>query len=120
MSLACLISHIMKNVSHRLFRILHLWTEDVEQIGTVVGVMFFLLLFQSNITRVDLNRRHVPLLKAFSLLIVALFHFLHTILEPQLLKVAMQTMTNRMAFRPTDELDEEEENEGNENEPENK
>jgi hypothetical protein len=94
---------MMKSISHRLFRLLKLWTEDVEQIGTVVGVMFFLLLFQSNITRLDLNRRHVPLLKAFSLLIVALFHFLHTILEPQLLKVAMQTMTTRMAFDQTDE-----------------
>lgn len=93
----------MKNISHRLFRLLDLWTEDVEQIGTVVGVMFFLLLFQSNITRLDLNRRHVPLLKAFSLLIVALFHFLHTILEPQLLKVAMQTLTTRIAFNQTDE-----------------
>ncbi|CAF1112000.1 unnamed protein product [Rotaria sp. Silwood1] len=102
-SLACLISYLMKSISHRLFRVLHLWTEDVEQIGTVVGVMFFLLLFQSNITRLDLNRRHVPLLKAFSLLIVALFHFLHTILEPQLLKVAMQTMTTRMVFHQTDE-----------------
>jgi hypothetical protein len=97
----------MKSVSHRLFRLLHLWTEDVEQIGTVVGVMFFLLLFQSNITRLDLNRRHVPLLKAFSLLVVALFHFLHTILEPQLLKIAMQTMTTRMAFSQTDESQQE-------------
>ena len=88
----------MKNVSHRLFRFLEVWTEDVEQIGTLVGVMFFLLLFQSNITRLDLDRRHVPLLKAFSLLLIALLHFLHTILEPQLLKVAMQTMTTRMAF----------------------
>jgi hypothetical protein len=95
----------MKSISHHLFRLLQLWTEDVDQIGTVVGVMFFLLLFQSNITRLDLNRRHVPLLKAFSLLIVALFHFLHTILEPQLLKVAMQTMTTRMAFNQTDEND---------------
>jgi hypothetical protein len=51
----------------------------------------------------DLNRRHVPLLKAFSLIIVALFHFLHTILEPQLLKVAMQTMTTKMAFEEIDE-----------------
>ncbi len=106
----------MKSVSHRLFRLLDLWTEDVEQIGTVVGVMFFLLLFQSNITRLDLNRRHVPLLKAFSLLIVALFHFLHTILEPQLLKVAMQTMTTRMAFDQADENQpEEKEEEENEN-----
>jgi len=102
----------MKSISHRLFRLLHLWTEDVEQIGTVVGVMFFLLLFQSNITRLDLNRRHVPLLKAFSLLIVALFHFLHTILEPQLLKVAMQTMTTRMAFSQTDENQQEEKEKG--------
>ncbi len=117
-SLACLISHIMKTISHRLFRLLHLWTEDVEQIGTVVGVMFFLLLFQSNITRLDLNRRHVPLLKAFSLLIVALFHFLHTILEPQLLKIAMQTMTTRMAFNQTDEnqqQEQEQQPEDNEN-----
>ena len=102
-SLACLVSHLMKSLSHRLFRLLGLWTKDVEQIGTVVGVMFFLLLFQSNITRLELNRRHVPLLKAFSLLIVALFHFLHTILEPQLLKVAMQTMMNKMAFAQPDE-----------------
>ncbi|CAF0986426.1 unnamed protein product [Adineta ricciae] len=108
-SLACLVSHIMKSISHRLFRLLQLWTEDVEQIGTVVGVMFFLLLFQSNITRLELNRRHVPLLKAFSLLIVALFHFLHTILEPQLLKVAMQTMTTKMAFNQTNEPSQEEE-----------
>ena len=99
----------MKSISHRLFRLLQLWTEDVEQIGTVVGVMFFLLLFQSNITRLELNRRHVPLLKAFSLLIVALFHFLHTILEPQLLKVAMQTMTTKMAFNQTNEPSQEEE-----------
>ena len=91
----------MKNIAHRIFRWLHLWTDDVEQIGTLVGVMFFLLLFQSNITRMNLDRRHVPLIKAFSLLIVALFHFLHTILEPQLLKVAMQTMTTRMAFDQT-------------------
>jgi len=105
----------MKTISHRLFRLLHLWTEDVEQIGTVVGVMFFLLLFQSNITRLDLNRRHVPLLKAFSLLIVALFHFLHTILEPQLLKVAMQTMTTRMAFNQIDENQQQEQPEDNEN-----
>jgi hypothetical protein len=104
----------MKSISHRLFRLLHLWTEDVEQIGTVVGVMFFLLLFQSNITKLDLNRRHVPLLKAFSLLIVALFHFLHTILEPQLLKVAMQTMTTRMAFNQADENHQQQE-EDNEN-----
>jgi hypothetical protein len=68
-----------------------------------MGVMLFLLLFQLNLTRLDLNRRHIPLLKAFSLLIVALFHFLHTALEPQLLKVAMQTMTNNMAFQQMDE-----------------
>ncbi|CAF4704150.1 unnamed protein product [Rotaria sp. Silwood2] len=105
----------MKNISHRLFRLLHLWTEDVEQIGTVVGVMFFLLLFQSNITRLDLNRRHVPLLKAFSLLIVALFHFLHTILEPQLLKVAMQSMTTRMVFNQNDENQHEDEENKDEN-----
>lgn len=112
-SLACLVSHGIKIISHRLFHLLHLWTEDVEQIGTVIGVMFFLLLFQSSLTRLDLNRRHVPLLKAFSLLIVALFHFLHTILEPQLLKVAMQTMTTKMAF---DEINEnQEEIEDNEN-----
>ncbi len=90
-------------ISHRLFRLLHLWTEDVEQIGTVIGIMFFLLLFQSNLTRLDLNRRHIPLLKAFSLIIVALFHFLHSILEPQLLRVAMQTMTTTMAYEETDE-----------------
>ncbi|CAF0936144.1 unnamed protein product [Rotaria sordida] len=114
-SLACLISHLMKSISHRLFRLLHLWTEDVEQIGTVVGVMFFLLLFQSNITRLDLNRRHVPLLKAFSLLIVALFHFLHTILEPQLLKVAMQTMTTRMVFDQTDDNQQENKEENRNN-----
>jgi hypothetical protein len=103
MSLACLVSHGMKIISYYIFRRLHLWTEEVEQIGTVIGVMFFLLLFQSNLTRLDLNRRHVPLLKAFSLLIVALFHFLHTILEPQLLKVAMQTVTTNVAFQQTDE-----------------
>ena len=102
-SLACLVSYLTKGVAHRIFRWLNLWTDDVEQIGTVIGVMFFLLLFQSNITRMDLDRRHVPLIKAFSLLIVALFHFLHTILEPQLLKVAMQTMTMRMAFDQTDQ-----------------
>ncbi|CAF4485844.1 unnamed protein product [Rotaria sp. Silwood2] len=65
--------------------------------------MFFLLLFQSNLTRLDLDRRHVPLLKAFSILVIALFHFLHTILEPELLKVAMQTMTLKMAFDQTDD-----------------
>lgn len=97
----------MKVIAHRLFRLLHLWTEEVEQIGTVIGVMFFLLLFQSNLTRLDLHRRHVPLLKAFSLLIVALCHFLHTILEPQLLKVAMQTMTSRMAFNQLNEQQDE-------------
>ena len=102
-SLACLVSYGMKAMSHRLFRRLQLWTEDVEQIGTVIGVMFFLLLFQSNLSRLDLNRRHIALLKAFSLLVVALFHFLHTILEPQLLKVAMQTMTTRMAFNDLSE-----------------
>jgi hypothetical protein len=102
-SLACLVSYGMKNLSHRLFRFLHIWTDDVEQIGTVIGVMFFLLLFQSNLTRLDLNRRHIPLLKAFSLIIVALFHFLHTILEPQLLQVAMQTITTNIAFEQTDE-----------------
>ena len=116
MSLACLVSHAMKSISHRLFRLLHLWTEDVEQIGTAVGVMVFLLLFQSNITRIDLHRRHVPLLKAFSLLIVALFHFLHTILEPQLLKVAMQTMTTRMAFNQADDDDEAPTDQKNDNE----
>ena len=98
LSLTCVVSYLTKSVARRIFRWLNLWTDDVEQIGTVVGVMFFLLLFQSNITRMDLDRRHVPLIKAFSLLIVALFHFLHTILEPQLLRVAMQTMTMRMAF----------------------
>lgn len=104
-SLACLVSYLTKSIAHRIFRWLNLWTDDVEQIGTLVGVMFFLLLFQSNITRMDLDRRHVPLIKAFSLLVVALFHFLHTILEPQLLKVAMQTMTMRMAFDRTDQED---------------
>ena len=112
-SLACLVSYGMKGISHRLFRLLHLWTEEVEQIGTVIGVMFFLLLFQSNLTRLDLHRRHVPLLKAFSLLVVALFHFLHTILEPQLLKVAMQTMTTRMAFNQMNEQPNEDDEETN-------
>jgi len=93
----------MKYLSNRLFRLLHIWTEDVEQIGIVMGVMFFLLLFQSNLTRIDLNRRHVPLLKAFSLLIVVLFHFIHTVLESQLLKVAMQSATNNTIFRFMDE-----------------
>lgn len=116
-SLACLVSHVMKTVSYRLFRFLQLWNEDVEQIGTLVGVMFFLLLFQSNITRIDLDRRHVPLLKAFSLLIVALFHFLHTILEPQLLKVAMQTMTKKMIFEQADDEQESDEQSTPEDKP---
>lgn len=102
-SLACLVSYGMKIVSYRLFRRLYLWSDDVEQIGTVIGIMFFLLLFQSNLTRLDLNRRHIPLLKAFSLIIIALFHFLHTILEPELLKVAMQKMTVKMAFDQKDD-----------------
>ena len=92
----------MRKLCNRLFRFLHIHTENVEQIGTVIGVMFFLLLFQWNITQLDLHRRHFPLLKAVSLIIVALFHFLHTILEPQLLQVAMQTMTNNIAFEPTE------------------
>ncbi|CAF3774997.1 unnamed protein product [Rotaria sordida] len=102
-SFACLVSYAMKAISHRLFRRLSLWSEDVEQIGTIIGIMFFLLLFQSNLTRLDLDRRHIPLLKAFSIIIIALFHFLHTILEPELLKVAMQTMTIKMAFDQTDD-----------------
>ncbi|UJR33526.1 hypothetical protein I4U23_020971 [Adineta vaga] len=107
-SFACFISHGIKIISHRFFHLLHIWTEDVEQIGTVMGVMLFLLLFQSNLIRLDLHRRHVPLLKAFSLLVVASFHFLHTILEPQLLKVAMQTMTTKMAFDSTDDTEQQE------------
>ena len=103
MSFACLVSHGIRIVSHRFYRLLHIWNEDVEQIGTIMGVMLFLLLFQSNLMRLDLHQRHIPLLKAFGLLIVASLHFLHTILEPQLLKVAMQTMTSRMAFDQTDE-----------------
>ncbi|CAF0727489.1 unnamed protein product [Adineta ricciae] len=103
MSFACLTSYGIKIASHRFYRLLHIWNEDVEQIGTIMGVMLFLLLFQSNLMRLDLHRRHIPLLKAFGLLIVASLHFLHTILEPQLLKVAMQTMTSRMAFDQTDE-----------------
>ncbi|CAF2056268.1 unnamed protein product [Rotaria magnacalcarata] len=106
-SLACLVSYGMKIISHCLFRRLCLWSDDVEQIGAVFGIMFFLLLFQSNLTRLDLNRRHIPLLKAFSLIIIALFHLLHTILEPELLKVAMQMMTVKMAFDQTDEYSEE-------------
>ncbi|CAF3341250.1 unnamed protein product [Rotaria sp. Silwood1] len=102
-SCACLVSYAMKIIAHRLFRRLYLWNEDVEQIGTVIGIMFFLLLFQSNVTRLDLDQRHVPLLKAFSIIIIALFHFLHTILEPELLKVAMQTMTTRIAFDQIDD-----------------
>jgi len=97
-SLSCIISTIMKILTHRLFRLLHLWNEEVEQIGTVIGIMFFLLLFQSNITQLNLDRRHIPLLKAFSLLFVAILHFLHTVLEPQLLKIAMQTVTKNIAF----------------------
>lgn len=102
-SLACLVAYGMRKMCDRLFRFLHIRTENVEQIGTVIGVMFFLLLFQWNITQLDLHRRHIPLLKTVSLIIVALFHFLHTILEPQLLQVAMQTMTTNIAFEPTEE-----------------
>ena len=101
-SLACLVAYAMKKLSDRLFRFLHLWTENVENIGTVIGVMFFLLLFQWNIIQLDLHRRHIPLLKAFSLILVALFHFLHTILEPQLLQVAMQTVTTTIAFEQSE------------------
>jgi hypothetical protein len=60
------------------------------------------------------------LLKAFSLLIVALFHFLHTILEPQLLKIAMQTMTTRMAFNQTDENQQQEQEQQQPEDNENK
>ena len=104
--LACLVSSGIKVISHRLFRLLHLQNEDIEQIDTVIGVMFFLLLFQSNVTRLDLYRRHVALLKAFSLLAIAILHFLHTTLEPELLKIAMQMMTTRMIFDQTDECSE--------------
>ena len=90
----------MKSISRRLFHFLDLWTEDVEQIGIVVALVFFLLLFQSNITKLELHRRHV---KEFTLLTVALFHFLHAILEPQLLKTAMQTLITTTAFIQIDE-----------------
>lgn len=93
----------MKSLSHCIFRCLRIWTEEVEQVGTVMGVMFFLLLFQSNITKLDLNQRHVPLLKACGLLIVALCHFIHTILEPQLLKLAMQFASNNTISHFKDE-----------------
>jgi hypothetical protein len=91
------VSHGMKSISHRLFRLLHLWTDDVEQVGTFAGIVFFVLLVQSNITRLDLDRRHIQLLKASSLVIVALFHSLHTILEPQLMKIAMNILLTTMS-----------------------
>ncbi|CAF1677336.1 unnamed protein product, partial [Didymodactylos carnosus] len=79
-----------------LFHLLDLWSDDVEQIGFITGVMFFLLLTQSNLSRLNLDQRHIPLCKAFALLVIALLHFLHTQLEPQLLKVAVQNMATKM------------------------
>ena len=100
--LACIVSQMVRSISHRIFRLLDLGTDDVEEIGTTTGMMVFLLLFQSNITRIDLDRRRIALLKALGLLIINLVHFIHKSLEPQLLKIAMQTMTTRMAFNQTD------------------
>ncbi|CAF1355156.1 unnamed protein product, partial [Didymodactylos carnosus] len=95
-SLTLIVSVLMKHISYHLFRLLDLWSEDAEQIGFITGVMFFLLLTQSNLSRLNLDQRHIPLCKAFSLLVIALLHFLHTQLEPQLLKVAVQNMATKI------------------------
>lgn len=94
-SLACLISHVLKSISKRLFGLFHFWSDDVEQIGTSAGVMIFLLIFQSNLVEFDVNPRHFSLIEVFCLLIVALFHFFHTIVEPELIQVATQTLTTK-------------------------
>lgn len=93
----------MDIISSRIFRSLDLWSDTAEQVGTLTGVIFFLLIFQSNLIILDLNIRHIPLLKAFGLLPVATCSFLHTVLEPALLKTAMQNM---LANVLTTELDE--------------
>ncbi|CAG0887337.1 unnamed protein product [Cyprideis torosa] len=62
--------------------------EEERNTGTVTAILFFILALQTGITGLDHQKRFVRLCRNFCLLLTALFHFVHTMLDPVLMSLS--------------------------------
>lgn len=62
--------------------------EDEKSFGTISAVLFYILALQTGLTGLDHEKRFVRLCKNFCLLVTAVLHFVHNLVNPLLMSLS--------------------------------
>jgi E3 ubiquitin-protein ligase RNF139 len=62
--------------------------EDDKNMGTMCGILFFVLALQTGLTRLEPTKRLIRLCRNFCLLSTAILHFIHSMIHPVLMNIS--------------------------------
>ena len=88
LGLSAIVSSICHEIGYVFQAVLGTYGDEERNTGTVTAILFFILALQTGITGLDYEKRFVRLCRNFCLLLTALFHFVHTMLEPVLMTLS--------------------------------
>ena len=90
---------VVSSLSHWLgivFQLLLKTEEDDEKsVASVSAVLFFVLALQTGLTGLEKDRRFHQIAKNFCLLMTAILHFIHSMVQPVLMSLSASRSSNK-------------------------
>ena len=90
---------VVSTISHWLGLVFQLIlsqeSEEEKSVASVSAVLFFVLALQTGLTGLDSEKRFQQICKNLCLLVTAILHFVHTMVQPVLMSISASRNTNK-------------------------
>jgi len=90
---------VVSTISHWLGLVFHLIlsaeSEEEKSVASVSAVLFFVLALQTGLTGMESEKRFQQICKNLCLLLTAILHFVHTMVQPVLMSISASRNTNK-------------------------
>lgn len=96
LGMTSVVSTVCHYVGSFFYLLLNTDDEEEKSVGSVSAMLFFVLSLQTGLTSLEPEKRFARLLKNFCLLVTALFHFIHNMVQPVLQNLSATRNMNRV------------------------
>merc|ERR1712066_241856 len=90
---------VISSISHWLGLIFQMMlsadSEEEKSVASVSAVLFFVLALQTGLTGMESEKRFQQICKNLCLLLTAILHFIHTMVQPVLMSISASRNTNK-------------------------
>ena len=96
LGMTSVVSSVCHYVGSFFYLLLNTDDEEEKSVGSVSAMLFFVLSLQTGLTSLEPEKRFARLLKNLCLLVTALFHFIHNMVQPGLQNLSATRNMNRV------------------------